>query len=214
MFYYLVPTRVKIKLPSAYSGDPHALPFLSPLSNIWSPGALGPCRALQNKYPGPRAEQQVPHSSPASLQWRAVGNVSATHHQGNSIWALLPHEQVCRRVMWAHQAMIAIWVAKSLPLHAFSPASCLTPAQYQPWRSCPSSLPRDLGIAKWDKAYLLESQSSLTWEFKSWWSCSIAIYFSMGQARMCHMSLAPYIGSHLMQLLVGLSIPLCLLGFF
>ena len=42
MLYCLVPTHAEIKLPDAYSGDPHALPFLSPLSNTRSPGARGP----------------------------------------------------------------------------------------------------------------------------------------------------------------------------
>lgn len=69
-------------------------------------------------------------------------------------------------------------------------------------------------IAEQGNTYLLERQPIPSWEHKAQWSHSIGVYFSMGQTRLCHTTLAPYTVSHLMQLLVGISISSWLLLVF
>lgn len=166
MLHYLVPTHAEIKLPAAYSGDTHTLPFLSPLSITRSPGAGIHVDSYKTNAQGPEKSSRCHRAlwqSYNEVPW-VIYQPFSTHCWGNSHWVLLlHHEQVCREGDLSPQRMAAVWVAKSLPLHARRDPQALLVQFLLNTRSVPiitflpvslpqSSLPQVLVIAEQDKA--------------------------------------------------------------
>lgn len=175
MLHYLVPTPAEIKLPAAYSGDPHALLFWSALSNTQGPGSCSRCHT-------------------ALWQSCVVGNFSSTHCWGDgSQVLLLHHRQDCRGGDVSPQRMAAVWGAKSLNpylcmptgiLRHFSSSFLLNTCSVLAITFLSVLSSQALVIAEegnpclWVSTCLLERQPIPTWEHKARWSHSIGVYFS------------------------------------